>query len=168
MQYGDMVGLEKPNIEAAVWRWVMGFHAALYQRHLSASRPLSVQTPFPRGRRGPSGIVIDPILEQHVVAVDLVKRNRVAGNIDVVSSNNEKLRYECVWRKADAADAWACFFALDIYDWKDLGSHSAEIPARGCVGIYMLPDRATPPGAALDSDSRIAVTNMDRFDAFAR
>ena len=167
IQHGDMVGLENPNIEAAVWRWVKGFHAALYQRPLAASRPLSIQTPFPRGRRGPSGIVIDPILEQHVVAVDLIKRNRIVENLDKVISNKQKLRYECVWRKADAADAWACFFALDIYDWKDLGSHTEKIPARGCVGIYMLPDKAAPPGATLDSDSRIAVPNSDRFDAFA-
>jgi hypothetical protein len=103
-----------------------------------------------------------------VVAVDLIKRNRVVENLDKVISNKQILRYECVWRKADAADAWACFFALDIYDWKDLGSHTEKIPARGCVGIYMLSDKAAPPGATLDSDSRIAVPNSDRFDAFAR
>jgi hypothetical protein len=169
IQHGDMVGLEQPNIEEAVWRWVKGFHAALYQQPLTANRPLSIQTPFPRGRRLDTGIVIDPIFEQHVVAVALIKRNRVEGNLDSVSSNRQKLRYECVWRKADgAADTWACFFALDIYDWKDLGSHSAEIPSRGCVGIYMLPGGETPPAATLDRDSRLEVPNVDRFDPFAR
>jgi hypothetical protein len=167
-QQGDMVGLNNPNIELAVWRWIKAFHAALYQQPLTATRPLSVQTPFPRGRSTPSGIVIDPILQQHIIAVEIIKRNRVAGNLDTVISNNQKLRYECVWRKADSEDAWACFFALDIYDWKDLGSHSATIPARGCVGIYMLPSKTAPDGAAFDEGLLIEVLNTDKLDAFAR
>jgi len=107
MKHGDMVGFENLNIEAAVWRWVKGFHAALYRGPLSASRHVSIQTPFPRGVRGPAGIQVHPILEQHVLAVDLIKRNRAAANLDSVVANREKLTYACVWRRADSADARA-------------------------------------------------------------
>jgi hypothetical protein len=104
-----------------------------------------------------------------VVAVAVVKRNRAAKNLDSVVANRGKLTYACVWRKADSLQkAWACFFALEIYDWKDLGSHTAGIPARSCVGIYMMPDKAPPPDAALDHGSLVAVPNLDVHDAFAR
>jgi hypothetical protein len=52
--------------------------------------------------------------------------------------------------EGDAGGEWVCMFALDIYDWRDLGSHTAAIPSRGCVGMYLLPDRSVPEAAARD------------------
>ena len=111
---------------------------------------VSIQTPFPRGERRADGIRIIPILQQHVLAVDTIKRNRAAENLDTITANRGKLRYECVWCEGDAGGEWVCMFALDIYDWRDLGSHTAAIPSRGCVGMYLLPDRSVPEAAARD------------------
>jgi hypothetical protein len=153
-------------VDAAVWRWVKGFHAALYRKPLTG-QSRAIQTPFPRGEMRDGRVTIRPILEQHLLAVDAIKRNRVVGSLDVIVANRGMLRYECVWCKTDDGNAWLCMFALDIYDWKDLGSHTREIPARGCAGIYQLPDRSVPESASRDAVTRIAVTNLDTLDAFA-
>jgi hypothetical protein len=58
-------------------------------------------------------------------------------------------------------------FALDIYDWKDLGSHTADIPARGCTGFYVLLDGSAPETAARDRARTLITPNYDIFDPFA-
>jgi len=59
-------------------------------------------------------------------------------------------------------------FGLDIYDWKDLGSHTDAIPSRGCAGLYVAADRLAPPSAARDRNSPILVPNSEVLDPFAR
>src|ERR1700730_18569644 len=46
-RHPDMVALENLDVDAAVWRWVFGFPAALYHRPLDLQRG-DMQTPFPR------------------------------------------------------------------------------------------------------------------------
>jgi hypothetical protein len=138
----------------------------LYRQPLTGNT-CSIKTPFPRGENRYGRIVGRPILKQHTLAVAAIKRNRVSGNLDGVVSNNGKLRHECVWCQADDGEAWICAFGLDIYDWKDLGSHANGIPARGCVGIYALADRSAPDTASRDLASRRLVPNIDTLDAFA-
>jgi len=162
----NMAAVENLNVDGAVWRWVKGFHAALYRTPLRG-QSYAIQTPFPRGDIRDGRVTIRPIRKQHLLAVDAIKRNRLTGSLDVIVDNKGKLRYECVWCKADAGDEWLCMFALDIYDWKDLGNHTSEIPPRGCAGIYLLPDRSVPESASRDSVTRIAVPNFDTLDAFA-
>ena len=58
--------------------------------------------------------------------------------------------------------------ALDIYDWNDLGSHTPEIPARGCAGMYALPDYSRPEGATVGKRPAIEIPNIDALDAFGR
>lgn len=128
---------------------------------------VSIQTPFPRGEQPADGIRSIPILQQHVLAVDTIKRNRVAENLDTVTANRGKLRYECVWCEGDTGSEWVCLFALDIYDWRDLGSNTAEIPSRGGVGMYLLPDRSVPEAAARDLKQTVAVPDHDVLDPFA-
>jgi hypothetical protein len=48
-----------------------------------------------------------------------------------------------------------CVFALDIYDWKDLGRTSV-LPARGCAGFYMTPAQTIPATRESRRDARIA------------
>jgi hypothetical protein len=158
--------LENLNIDVAIWRWVKGFHAALYRQPL-AGNTCSIQTPFPRGEKRYGGIIVRPILQQHLLAIAAIKRNRASDNLDVLAAYNGKLRYECVWCQADGGEAWICAFGLDIYDWKDLGSHTNGIPARGCAGIYALADRSVPETASRDGTHRILVPNVDMLDAFA-
>jgi hypothetical protein len=161
-----MAAVENLNVDGAVWRWVKGFHAALYRQPLTGDAH-AIQTPFPRGDVRDGRVSIRPIPQQHLPTVDAIKRNRAAGTLDVLVANKSKLRYECVWCKADSREEWFCMFALDIYDWKDLGSHTKEIPARGCAGQYMLVDRSVPVGAARDNAIANPTPNQDTLDAFA-
>jgi hypothetical protein len=36
-----------------------------------------------------------------------------------------------------------CIYALDVYDWKDLG-RTEHLPARGCAGCYVSPSPGVP------------------------
>ena len=108
------------HIEGAIRRWLKAFHAALYQEPLSANG-FAIQTPFPSGRLEKNSIVIDEVRGQHFRFVETIKRNRAVRNIDAIHCNNGKLRYECVWERADNNGPWLCIFALNVYDWIDLG-----------------------------------------------
>jgi hypothetical protein len=163
---GIGVAVENVNVDAAIWRWIKGFHAALYRQPLLGNS-VAFLTPFPRADKTTGGFKLQPIRAQHLVAVETIKINRALGNLDSIVANNGKLRYECVWCLADDRVQWLCCFAVDIYDWKDLGSHTTEIPARGCAGIYMLPNFAAPPGAAENRKTEIAIPNIDKLDAFS-
>jgi len=56
-------------------------------------------------------------------------------------------------------------FALDIYDWKDLGRQSTGV-AKGCVGFYQHL-AATPPTAASVATTLVAAsTNLEPLDPF--
>ena len=69
-----------------------------------------------------------------------IKTQRLLQNLDRITSNNGKLTYESVWCKFRDADVWACVFALNIYDWKDLGM--MKWSPGGKVRVY-LPNRST-------------------------
>jgi hypothetical protein len=96
-----------------------------------------------------------------LLAVEAIKRNRIAGSLDMIVANKGNLCFECLWAREDTHEVRLCIFAVDIYDWKDLGSHNSETPARGCAGIYMLPDRSIPESALRDTATRIAIPNRD-------
>jgi hypothetical protein len=59
-----------------------------------------------------------------------------------------------------------CIFALDIYDWKDLG-RTGVLPARGCAGFYMTPGLSVPANASRAVASPIIIPTGDRLDPFA-
>jgi hypothetical protein len=160
------VGVVNLNVDAAIWRCVRGFHAALYRQPLVTDQ-FALSTPFPRADKTPAGMQLQPIRAQHFVGVETIKVNRALGNLDGIVANNGKLRYESVWCLADDGVQWLCCFALDIYDWKDLGSHTKEIPARGCVGFYTQTDRVAPFGATLNKQTQIVIPNVDKLDPFA-
>ena len=128
---GETAAVVNINIDTSVWRWVRGFHAALYRQPLSVATG-TLRTPFPRADLRGDKYVLQPLMPQHALIVESIKRNRAFGNIDRIVCNNGKLRYDCVWGEADDHSQWICMFGLDIYDWKDLGSHTDAIPARGC------------------------------------
>jgi hypothetical protein len=160
-----MVGVTNLNVDAAVWRWVRGFHAALYAKPLVDAR-YTLRTPFPRADDVGGQYVLQPLLEQHKLIVATIKRNRAWNNLDRVVSNRGQLQYECIWCLTDDGNSWLCMFALDIYDWKDLGSTTAAIPARGCAGIYWSKEGGVPKDGSQNRDSAIATINDDELDAF--
>jgi hypothetical protein len=160
---GAVVNLD---IDAAVWRWIAGFHAALYREPGVGIRG-SLITPFPKARIVNGWPVLDPLRVQHSLFVETIKSNRRRDNLDRISCNKGKLTYECAWQQADNGGPWMCIFALDIYDWKDLG-RTPGLPARGCAGFYMTPARTVPANATKAVKSSIIVPTSDRLDAFAR
>jgi hypothetical protein len=162
----NIVALENLDVDKAIWRWVLGFHAALYHRPL-AFLQRAIETPFPRADKVDGKVVLRLLRPQNLLFVDTIKRNRALNNVDCIKANNEKLTYECVWRKCDGDSGWICLLALDIYGWKDLGHHTAAVPARGCAGFYMLPDRSAPENASRDGSGTILIPNRDVLDAFA-
>jgi hypothetical protein len=154
------------DIDGAVWRWIAGFHAALY-REPGVGINGSLITPFPRARFVNGRAVLEPLRIQHQLIVETIKSNRPRGNLDRISCNKGKMTYECVWQQADNSGPWMCIFALDIYDWKDLG-RTGILPARGCAGFYITPTETVPANATKAVKSSLIIPSSDRLDAFAR
>jgi hypothetical protein len=166
------------NVIEAVWRHIRGFHAALYREPLFlGAQAGTITTPFTRGRIVDGDLVLEgPKREQHFAIVRAIKNQRAIGNVDRIVSNNGKITYECVWVWADDVTAVesgqrpirprrACFFALDIYGWKQLGDVGV-VPARGCAGAYYASDGQAPAGASLYVESAPTVANQDPWDPF--
>jgi hypothetical protein len=155
------------EVDAAVWRWVRGCHSALYGVPLVGKFTVDIGcalvTPFPRAPKDTGEI--EPIKQQHYKFVDTIKVNRAKDNMDRVVTNKGKFVYECVWAQADGNGPWMCIFAIDIYDWKDLGATKLH-PARGCAGFYICPDGRLPAGATVAVTSDIIIPNVDPLDPF--
>jgi len=154
------------DIRGEIRRWVRGFHAALYQEPLPPGVRFAIETPFPAARLTPNGPVAEPLLPQHLKFVEVIKLNRSAGNLDVIRSNNEKLKYECVWDQADDG-RWLCVFALDLYSWKDLGDIN-NFQGRGCAGFYTLPSGKMPALATAGTKLLIRIPNYEPLDPFGK
>jgi len=163
-QHGHAV-VSNLNIEKAVWRWIGGFHAALYQGSAIGSRG-SLVTPFSRAEKVNGAYTVQPLRPQHEIFVQTIKSNRVQGSLDRIRCNKGKLIYECVWDQSDNDGPWMCIFALDIYDWKDLGATPLS-PPRGCAGFYVLPSGTAPPNASRGKTASIIIPTYDPLDPFS-
>jgi hypothetical protein len=165
------------NVIEAVWRYIRGFHAALYREAIAGAPQGTITTPFTRAQLVNNELVLEgPKKGQHFAIVQTIKNQRALGNGDRIVSNNGKLTYECVWVWAGDVNAVtsgqrpmiprrACFFALDIYAWKELGD-VGQFPARGRAGAYFLPDGHAPVGASLCIEAAPVATNQDPWDPF--
>jgi hypothetical protein len=153
------------NIDAAVWRWIKGFHAALYQTSPVGIRG-SLVTPFPRAQNTDGRVIFERLKPQHAYFVQTIKQNREKNNLDRINCNKGKVAYECVWCQSDNNGPRLCIYALDIYDWKDLG-RIEHAPARGCAGFYTLPTEAAPINATTGTLSPIIIPMIDPLDPFS-
>lgn len=159
------------NIEAEVWRWVQAFHAALYGEFLSFAETgkldqphmRAVALPFPRANRGSE--VIESLRPQHLRIVEMIKSNRMLQNLDQIVGNKGKLVYYSVWDCFEPK-LWFCAFALNIYDWKQLGL-LRNGRTSGCAGLYVLTSRSKPENASISRRSSIILPNYDPLDPFA-
>ncbi len=154
------------NLHATIARWIRGFHAALYCQPLPNDTPNNIHSPFPELKQSGSSYVSAPILGQQRVFVEVIKQNRVANRLDCISCYNRKCVYECVWEQMDN-QAWACFFAIQIYNWRTLGEQYYAEP-RGCVGWY-LPHAGLPPKATCGiskNEPAIPFANVEPLDPF--
>ena len=154
-------GVRALNIEYEVARWIRGMHAALYEEPLADMARMILTIPFVKWV---DGVGVTPLRPEHEQAVMLIKKNRAAGRLDCISMNSGKFIYECVWGK-DADDLWVCAFAMNLYDWKDLG-HLSHGPARGCAGFYYAADFSKPALATVETSLIIPHQNFDPLDPF--
>jgi hypothetical protein len=146
-----------------IFRWVVGFHAALYREPLGAAQRMTFP-PLPEGRvEGDrvSPVPVPDVVREFVLAL---KRNRMTGTVDEVLSRNGKCRYECVWEQADDGRR-ICIWALDIYSWKNLGD-TLHFEPRGCVGSYVPEDGRVPPNATLATRLHVDLPNPGSLDPF--
>lgn len=108
--HGAVVNLD---IDSAVWRWIAGFHAALYQSSPVGIRG-SLVTPFPRGQIV-NGLMIPEVLRpQDSIFVKTIQENRIKNNLDRIVCNGGTVTFECVWCQSDDG-RWMCIYALDVY-----------------------------------------------------
>jgi hypothetical protein len=152
------------GIDEAIWRWISGFHAALYGEPFSKLEG-SLVSPFPRLNLVNGRHIPVPLREQHQLFVETIKLNRMKNSLDRIHTNKGKMVYECVWGQSDNQGPWLCIFALNIYDWKDLGRTSFFL-ARGCAGCYYTQSGTVPATTTQVSISPILPPNADPLDPF--
>lgn len=156
-------GITNLNVDAAIWRWVRGCHAALYREPLLTNQ-FSIVSPFPRADQEAGGpYKLRQILPQHPLFVQVIKTQRAHGELDRIESNNGRFAYECAWGLSDDGQRWICMFAIKLYDWKRLGMTTIG-PSRGCAGCYIL--HSPPTNATRVTDWGIAHPNLDPLDPF--
>ncbi len=156
---------ENINIRGFIWRCVKAFHAALYKEYLPQETRNWVDPPVPPGTKNNKGITFEKLPEQFRTFVKTIKQNRMAGKTDRIECFNGKCIYECVWEQMDGGE-WSCIFALNIYDWKNLGDPTHQ-KRRGCVGFYM-PDTGLPEVAStgIARTLEMPISNLEPLDPF--
>ena len=125
----DLGAVVNLDIDSAVWRWIGGFHAALY-RESGVGIWGSLVTPFPKARIVNGRPVFAPLLVQHPLFVQTIRSNRLRGNLDRIVCNKGNLTYECVWQQADNGGAWMCIFA-STFSWDFRPASCPRAVARG-------------------------------------
>ena len=159
------VGLADPGLQNIVFRWIRGFHAALYREYVPDELPLrAIHMPFPSGRQLEDGLHWDDIRDQHPMVVEQLKKAHVADTYDAVVIRNEKCRYECTWGLSDRSEAWCCLFGLQLYDWSRIGDSSVA-KGRGCVGMYV-PPSGKPATASRITRLEFPVPNVRTLHPF--
>ncbi|MFZ0205352.1 MAG: hypothetical protein WAL59_04340, partial [Roseiarcus sp.] len=106
-----------------------------------------------------------PIRPQHSLFVKLIKINRIRNSLDRIIANNGKLKYECLWVQNDEKTRWMCVFALDVYEWKDMGANRFLLD-RGCAGVYTHPSGHLPLNASRGSPPNIWIPDAHPLDPF--
>jgi hypothetical protein len=152
------------DLKGQIWRWVRGFHAALYGEYLPLHTNKIVHPPFPSGNIENNGFSIEKIKDQQYHFVEIIKKNRIAKCTDKIVCNNGKCIYECVWVQMDNR-LWACIFALKIYDWIKLADK--HFAARGCVGWYE-PQAGRPANGTKCTVLEIPISNVEPLDPFGK
>ncbi len=145
-----------------IFRWVRGFHAALYREYLP-DRGGFIGPPFPESKPVEGGKVApEPIHESRYDMTLTFKQQVKAGRTDAVTCRNGKCHYRCTWLNLDNGAPF-CLFALRLYNWEELGDVH-HFPRRGCIGWYGAPIPAT---AARGTRLEIPASNFDPLDPFA-
>lgn len=144
-----------------VTRWLKGMHAALYGDPMPSTARCMFFGPLPEGQTKES---FDYVHLFHPQLVATIKKNREAKRTDLIICRNGKFKYECVWTKRPDDGLDCCVFAIDVYDWSQLGDvHHA--PKRSCVGFY-IPSCPRPASASFETKIEFEFPNAEPLDAF--
>lgn len=146
-----MSALTNLDIELATFRWVMGFHAALYRKPMPRDARAEIFSPLHRAYRwaGREPIVMPTPPEYHHI-ISALEINKEKSNIDRISCNHGSLLYECVWLRTQN-NHHLCLFVLDIYGWQVLSA--PQFGQRTCAGSYILLSTSPPKHAAMGESS---------------
>lgn len=155
-------GIRDLPFRRMVFRFVRGFHAALYREHFP-DRGGMIYAPFPAHDLIDGEFVVAEEDPGRLHMTQVMRRQRVGGAVDRVECFNGKCVYECAWSRFDD-ERPLCLFALRLYEWEVLGDPNLG-PPRGCVGYY---GAEIPKGASLvDRDLDIELHDPDSLDPFA-
>lgn len=146
------------DLTKIVFRWLRGFHAAIYREHLPKVGGY-IHHSMPSGDPNKGYEPISPVVYKYI---EEIKKNRLAKKTDRLVCRNGKCRYECLWPTTDEGFRF-CLFALDVYDWQQLGD--TNTPARSCVGIYT--PKTLPSTASLATKLDFPFPNTRPLDAFS-
>jgi hypothetical protein len=153
------------DLNKTIRRWVSGFHAALYQQPFDHCLNFSVCGPLQSAIAKKNSIAMEQIPDHFFKFVEEIKLNRAANNVDQIIANKEKFRYECVWAPEDSGRFWLCIFALNMYDWIELGD-SRNFDARGCVGCYMVLPDDVPKNATRATQIQAYLADENKLNPF--
>lgn len=140
--------LENLDIKGIIWRWVRGFHAALYTEYIPPETFRGIYPPFWRVSAGGHSDNPTPKRPDDVEfpIVDSLVKNIETKTVDKIEVCNNKCSYVCTWEQLDDGGRF-CLFGLRLYNWEELGSE--HFPKRGCYGSYILPGRRMPEDATV-------------------
>ena len=157
--------LSEFNFQAEIWRWVRGFHAALYGEYLPADGGHRTYPPIPSGEMTAEGPQFnEDHLHVQAGVVQQIKMNAAVGRLDEIKCNNGKLHYMCLWAPPFDRGQWECWFALKIYDWQTAGD--PRFPQRACIGRYAISDVQPPTDASVGVTIEIPVASKSPLDPF--
>jgi hypothetical protein len=139
------------DLPAMVFRWIRGFHYALYNEILPINANRATLLPFLEIR--PDGT--SPSLDQYHDMASKIRRQRMTGQLDKITAYNGRLRYECAWF-IDAGRP-TCVYALDVNGWSIFSGDRAG-PNRSGLGCYLT--KVIPPGA-----SQLSRLHFSRVDS---
>jgi len=150
------------DLRPIVFRWIRGFHAALYTEHLPVNCRWSVHPPIPYSKQDDPQHHSERLLDQQAKWVAHIKRNRTAGSIDSVECFDGHCVYHCCWDQCDRGE-WICIFAMKILDWEVLADPS--FPRRCCAGFYQ-PPAGRPCNGTTSTRLQFDFLNTHPLDAF--
>ena len=151
-------GLHDFPFISIVFRWVRGFHAALYGQFLP-DRGGFIWAPFV-GSNELHGPPTDDNPGRRLFTQKFKAQAKI-NRLDRIVCRNGKVEYGCFWLDDDDGRP-SCIFGLRIYEWERL-SDPERPPRRGCLGWYRAD---TPEGAALGTEVEVPVANLEPLDPF--
>jgi len=155
------VGITGVEFNRIIWRWVRGFHAALYREPLQQDAFYGLTTPFPYADQVAGTLQFEELRPDQLEMALTLRQHMRYRMIDEVLSNAGKCRFVCTWLTFDDGRPF-CLYGLRIYEWEKLAD-TKRFPPRGCFGVYCAP---TPVEATQGTKIILPSSSFTLFDPF--